>query len=111
MDCRQRRTRSPAETARLKEVLAAIGAGREDDRAPGLATRLPPPVRERIAQTAQASATFDFLGADAIGDQHFNLDPALKTIKWYRVPTSTGTRYLTLRLAGDGRLLGVIVED
>ena len=102
---------SPAETARLKEVLAAIGAGREDDRAPGLATRLPPPVRERIAQAAQAAATFDFLGADAIGDQHFNLDPALKTIKWYRVPTSMGTRYLTLRLAGDGRLLGVIVED
>jgi hypothetical protein len=92
-------------------VLAAIGEGREDDRAPGLATRLPPPVRERIAETMRNVATFEFLGADAVGNEHFNLDPALKTIRWYRARTSNGMRYLTLRVSGEGRLLGVIVED
>jgi CubicO group peptidase (beta-lactamase class C family) len=102
---------APGETARLREVLAAIGEGREDDRAPGLATRLPPPVRERIAETMRNVATFEFLGADAVGNEHFNLDPALKTIRWYRARTSNGMRYLTLRVSGEGRLLGVIVED
>ena len=101
----------PAETVRLKEILAAVGAGREDDRAPGLATRLPQPVRDRIAATMRTATAFEFLGADAVGDEHFNLDPALRTIKWYRVRTADGMRYFTLRLSSDGRLLGAILED
>ena len=101
----------PAETVRLKEILAAVGAGREDDRAPGLATRLPQPVRDRIAATMRTATAFEFLGADAVGDEHFNLDPELRTIKWYRVRTADGMRYFTLRLSADGRLLGAILED
>ncbi len=102
---------APAETVRLKEILAAVGAGREDERAPGLATRLPQPVRDRIAATMRTATAFEFLGADAVGDEHFNLDPALRTIKWYRVRTADGMRYFTLRLSADGRLLGAILED
>jgi CubicO group peptidase (beta-lactamase class C family) len=101
----------PAETVRLKEILAMVGAGREDERAPGLATRLPQPVRDRIAATMRTATAFEFLGADAVGDEHFNLDPALRTIKWYRVRTADGMRYFTLRLSADGRLLGAILED
>jgi hypothetical protein len=88
-----------------------LAPGREDDRAPGLATRLPAPVRERIGAAMRTATAFEFLGADPVGDGHFNLDPALKTITWYRVQTSDGTRYLTLRLSSEGRLLGAIVED
>jgi hypothetical protein len=102
---------TPAETARLKEVLTAVGAGRDDDRAPGLASRLPPPVRERIAAAMRTATAFEFLGADIVGEGHFNLDPALKTIKWYRVQTSDGARFFTLRLSAEGRLLGAIIED
>lgn len=102
---------APDETARLREVLTALGEGREDDRAPGLATRLPPAMRQRIAETVRNAATFEFLGADRVGNDHFNLDPALETIKWYRARTSSGMRYLTIRLAGEGRVLGVIVEN
>ena len=102
---------APAETARLREVLTAVGAGREDDRAPGLATRLPPSVRERIAAAMRTATSFEFLGADTVGEGHFNLDPALKTIKWYRIQTSDGARFFTLRLSAEGRLLGAIIED
>lgn len=102
---------APAETVRVKEILAAVGAGREDERAPGLATRLPQPVRDRIAATMRTATAFEFLGADAVGDEHFNLDPALRTIKWYGVRTPDGMRYFTLRLSADGRLLGAILED
>ena len=102
---------APAETARMREVLTAVGAGRDDDRAPGLATRLPPPVRERIAAAMRTATSFEFLGADTVGEGHFNLDPALKTIKWYRVQTADGARFFKLRLSAEGRLLGAIIED
>jgi CubicO group peptidase (beta-lactamase class C family) len=102
---------SSADTARVKDALTAVGAGREDDRAPGLATRLPPPVRDRVAAAMRTATAFEFLGSDAVGDGHFNLDPALKTIKWYRAQTADGPRYFTLRLSADGRLLGAIIED
>jgi CubicO group peptidase (beta-lactamase class C family) len=102
---------APAETARLRDVLATIGAGREDERAPGLAARLPQPVRERIAGALRAAAPLEFLGDEPVGDRHFNLDPALASIRRYRVRTPDGPRYFTLRLSREGRLLGAIIED
>jgi hypothetical protein len=43
--------------------------------------------------------------------RHFKLNPALASIRWYRVRTPDGPRYFTLRLSREGRLLGAIIED
>jgi len=102
---------APGGTAQLRKILAAIGAGTDDERAPGLAARLPPPVRDRIAVAIRTASAFDYLGEEAVGGGHFNLDPKLARNVWYRVQTPEGARFFTLRLARDGRLLGVIVED
>jgi hypothetical protein len=95
----------------LRTALTAIGAGREDERAPGLASRLPQPVRDRIAAAMRTASSFDYLGEETVGDGHFNLDRNLARNRWYRAKTADGMRYFTLRLARDGRLLGVIIEE
>jgi hypothetical protein len=58
-----------------------------------------------------AATTFEPLGEERVNDLHFNLDPALTTIKWYRVSTPGGMRYLTLRLSAAKILLGVSIEE
>ena len=100
-----------AETARVRAALTSIGAGVEHEAAPGLATRLPPPVRERIAAALPSTAAFESLGGEQVGAGHFNLDANLARLAWYRARTSEGERYFTVRLSREGRLLGVIVED
>jgi CubicO group peptidase (beta-lactamase class C family) len=100
-----------SDTARLRTALTAIGAGREDERAPGLASRLPQPVRDRIAAAMRTASSFDYLGEETVGDGHFNLDRNLARNRWYRAKTADGMRYFTMRLARDGRLLGVIIEE
>ena len=91
--------------------MTSIGAGLEHEAAPGLAARLPPPVRERIARALPATAVFESLGQEQVGAGHFNLDPQLARVAWYRARTPEGERYFTVRLSAEGRLLGVIVED
>ena len=100
-----------AETARVRAALTSIGAGAEHDAAPGLAKRLPLPVRERIAAALPSTAAFESLGGEQVGAGHFNLDPDLARLAWYRARTPEGERYFTVRLSREGRLLGVIVED
>jgi D-alanyl-D-alanine carboxypeptidase len=99
------------ETARLKQLLASVAAGVEAPDAPGLAARLPQPVRERIARALSTLTAFELLGEEAVGASHFNLDPELARIRRYRAATPDGLRYFTLRLAASGRLLGVLIED
>ena len=99
------------ETSRLKKVLATVGAGGEDERAPGLASRLPQPVRERVAAAMRTATSFDYLGGETVGSGHFTLDPNLARNVWYRAQTAEGVRYFTVRLARDGRVLGIIVEE
>ena len=79
---------------------------------PGLAAGLPPDVRARIGAAAGTDATrFDALGQELVTPLHFNLDPALKRLRRYRSSSAAATRYLTVRLAADGTILGVLVED
>ncbi|MEO7275521.1 MAG: serine hydrolase domain-containing protein [Vicinamibacterales bacterium] len=103
--------REPAESARLQTVIAAVAAGMEDPGAPGLAARLPAAVRARIGAAMSAATTFEPLGEERVNELHFNLDPALTTIKWYRVATPAGMRYLTLRLSATRALLGILIEE
>jgi CubicO group peptidase (beta-lactamase class C family) len=77
------------------------------DPAPGESERL----RKELAGKLPADATFEFLGEEAVGDRHFNLNPAIVRIKRYRARTSGGMKYVTLRLSREGRLLGTLVED
>jgi len=102
---------NPAESARLRTLMAAVASGAEQANAPGLATRLPPLVRARIGEALRAATTVDWLGEERVDERHFNLDPALATNRWYRLTTPGGMRYLTLRLAADGKLLGILIEE
>lgn len=103
----------PQETVRIRATLTAIGAGEAAAGAtPGLGARLPPAVRERIRIATGPTVTrFDALGQERLTAFHFNLDPALKRVRWYRSTSPSGMRYVTVRLAGEGTILGVLVED
>ncbi len=102
---------APADSARLKLLLEAVAAGRDDPGAPGLGTRLPQPVRDRFGAALRTATTFEYLGEEHVDSSHFNLDPALARIRWYRVATPAGYRYFTLRLSSTSTLLGVLIEE
>ena len=102
---------TPGDTARLRQILATIAAGVEDENAPGLASRLPGPVRERIGAAVRTATGFEYLGGEPVGDGHFNLDPAVERVRWYRARTPDGMRYFTVRLSRDGRVRGVLIEE
>lgn len=102
---------APTESARLKTVLEAVAAGREDAAAPGLGARLPQPVRDRLAAALRTARTIEYLGEEQVDASHFNLNPELTRNRWYRVATPAGQRYLTLRLSSTSTLLGVLIED
>ena len=102
---------SAERTAQVKAVLTSIGAGVEHDQAPGLATRLPPPVRERIAAAVKTATAFEWMGDETFGSYHFNADPRVTNVSWYRARTPEGFRYLTVRQTREGSIVGVIIED
>lgn len=108
-------------TERWRGVLTSVANGLEHADAPGLAKRLPAPVRARLgealgtgtaaADAAAAVAKLEFLGEERITDRHFNVDPAVVALRRYRASTSATKRYLTLRMSASGQLLGVVIED
>ena len=102
-----------AETARLRRLLAEIAAGRDATGVvPGLGTRLPGTVRERLAAALAAPVEhFVSLGEERLTPFHFNLDPAVVRVRRYRATTADFTRYLTVRMAADGTVRGVLIED
>ena len=102
---------APADSARLKTLLDTVAAGRDDPGAPGLGTRLPQPVRDRLATALRTATTFEYLGEEQVDASHFTLDPALARNRWYRAATPAGYRYFTLRLSSTSTLLGVLIED
>ncbi|MEO6236792.1 MAG: serine hydrolase domain-containing protein [Vicinamibacterales bacterium] len=99
------------EWARLRTTLEAVAAGAETNQAPGLGTRLPPRVRQRIADTLRTATSVDYLGEEPVGATHFNLDPAVVAFRRYRAVTPAGMRYFTLRLSASGTLQGVLIEN
>jgi hypothetical protein len=102
----------PAErTAQVKAVLTSIGAGVEHDQAPGLAMRLPAPVRERIAAAVKTATAFEWMGDETFGAYHFNADPRVTNVSWYRARTPEGFRYFTVRQTRERSIVGVIIED
>lgn len=102
---------TPAVTQRWRRALAAVAKGEEHPDAPNLATRLPAPVRARLAAATAANVTWAFLGEERVTPAHFNLDPLLTRFRWYRATAGATRWYLTLRLDAQDRILGAIVED
>ena len=103
--------RQAAESARLRKILESVAAGDEHDQAPGLAARLPPPVRERIGRAVRSATAFEFLGEESVGPLHFNLDPSVVSLRRYRALTPEGPRYLTIRLTRSGAVTAALIED
>ena len=101
-----------AETAKLKTALAAVASGSD---APGvvngLGQRLPAVARERLASALSPSVRLEFLGDERLTPYHFNTEPAVVRVRRYRATTREWTRYLTIRLAADGTVRGVLVEQ
>jgi len=101
-----------AETGRLRKALDALAAGADGpDLVAGFATRVPQSVRTRLGETLRAASEFTSLGDERLTARHFNLDPAVARIHWYRVATGSKRRYLTVRLTADGKVMGVLIED
>ena len=101
-----------AETARLRLVLTAVAKGEDAPGVvPGLGQRLPVTVRERLAAALAPSTRVESLGEERLTPYHFNLDPAIVRLHRYRATTPSWTRYLTVRLAADGTVRGVLVEE
>jgi hypothetical protein len=98
--------------ADVRRAVTSIAAGQDGPGiAPGLPARLPEPVKQRISAALANAAAFELLGGEAVTDAHFNLDPSLVRVEWYRVRTPAETRYFTIRLDDGGRVLGVLIED
>ena len=57
---------APADSGRLKTLLEAVAAGRDDPGAPGLGTRLPQPVRDRFGAALRTATTFEYLGEEHV---------------------------------------------
>ncbi|HEX2442325.1 MAG TPA: serine hydrolase domain-containing protein [Vicinamibacterales bacterium] len=77
------------------------------DPAPAESERL----RKQLGDKLPPAATLEFLGEEAVGAGHFNLNPAVVRVKRYRARTPEGLKYVTLRLSREERLLGVLIED
>jgi CubicO group peptidase (beta-lactamase class C family) len=95
---------------RWTAVLTSVANGVDHPDAPGLAQRLPAPVRARLA-AALSAAKLEFLGEERVTDRHFNLDPAVVSFRRYRASAPSVRRFLTLRLSATGELIGVVIED
>ena len=78
---------------------------------PGLGQRLPATARERLSGVLAPSTRVESLGEERLTPYHFNLDPAVVRLHRFRATASAWTRYLTVRLAADGTVRGVIVEE
>lgn len=96
---------------RVKQILTAIGTGQDDARAPGLAQRLPQPVRDRIARAITTATTLDWLGDEQIGAGYFMADPSVASLSRYRARTADGVRYFTIRESRNGHIVGVLIEE
>ena len=101
----------PAMVRAVRGALETLGAGTETGDAPGLAARLPAGVRARIAGAFSSATAFEFLGDEAVTARHFNLDPELARIAWFRTAAPSGARYFTVRFNRAGRITGVLIED
>jgi hypothetical protein len=70
---------------RWRGVLTSVANGLEHPDAPGLAQRLPAPVRARLGAAlgtgTPAAAKLEFLGEERVTDRHFNLDPAVVALR------------------------------
>jgi len=94
-----------------ESALRAVGANTETAAAPGLAARLPAPVRARLASVLETATAIDALGDERIGARHFVANPEIVRLRRYRARTPAGARFLTLQLSSTGSLVGVIVEE
>lgn len=103
---------SAGETRRIVSALATVAQGQD---APGvvagLGQRLPALARERLAGALAPAARLEFLGDERLTPYYFNTDPAIVRFRRYRATTREWTRYLTVRLADDGTIRGVLVEQ
>jgi CubicO group peptidase (beta-lactamase class C family) len=99
------------ETTRLMAALRSVSAATPTDDAPGLAERLPAPVRERLATLLRTATAIESLGDERIGPRHFVGNPAIVRVRRYRATTPSGMRYLTLQLTSNAAVAGAIVEE
>jgi len=101
-----------AAVARMRTALNAVAAGVDGaEVVAGFPARLPQPVRTRLGNALRSATELISLGDEQVTARHFNLDPALARIRWYRLTTGSAHQYLTVRINGDGKVMGVLIED
>jgi D-alanyl-D-alanine carboxypeptidase len=99
-------------TEKMRAALNAIAAGVDGpDVVAGFPAALPQQVRTRLAEAMRSPGELTSLGEERLTDHHFNMDPAVVRLRWYRAGGPSSRRYLTLRLTAEGKVKGVLIED
>jgi CubicO group peptidase (beta-lactamase class C family) len=101
------------DSSQLTASLAALARGQDDAHVvAGLGARINADNRSRLAAATAIGARLEYLGGEAIGASHFNLDPTVVRVEWYRATASDGRRiYLTVYFQRDRTLARILTED
>ncbi len=75
------------------------------------APRITPEFRETTASNLKLLLTFEFLGRERIGDDHFILDRSLTEARYFKMTTGSRTYYYHFRCRDDGKFGAIFSEE
>ncbi len=75
------------------------------------APRITPEFRESTASNLTSLLTFEFLGRERIGDDHFIFDRSLTEARYFKMSTGNRTHYYHFRCRDDGKFGAIFSEE
>jgi CubicO group peptidase (beta-lactamase class C family) len=102
----------PKFTAGLRPLLQDIGDSKPSDMlTASYAPRISADFRKQTAENLKGLKSFSYLAAEAIGEDHFVLDPTLIRAIHYKLVTGDRTVYYTFRLDKYGKVGFIVVTE
>jgi len=102
----------PKFTASLRQLLQDIGDSKPSDMlTASYAPRISADFRKQITANLPDVKSFSFLSAEAIGEDHFVLDPTLVKAVHYKLVSGDRTVYYTFRLDKYGKVGFIVVTE
>jgi D-alanyl-D-alanine carboxypeptidase len=87
------------------------GNAPSDMLAPAYAARITEDFRKQLASNFKSLKTFSYLGEEAIGEDHFILDPTLVKAVHYKLADGSRSIYYSFRLNKDGKVGFIVVNE
>ncbi len=102
---------NPQETEKLLQLLRDIAATKNSDLlVPSYAGRINPAFREKIAENLKTMKTFNFLGSEKVGSEHFMLDSFVE-YRYFKMTTKDRIVYYHFRFMKAGNIGLIIAEE